>query len=678
MRASQAKPDWSKIRYKKLIFNNFGPFKGKHEINFKLKPEIVGIFHIEGENGTGKSTIVRAFKFLFQGDKAELNLDLRKLVNYHQQKDFDDDTLVDTYVSLTLEVQPEVDLDNDRSSKEPLEVTMTRKISGSLKNLKTDDPKIRIEQDDKDEEYTSEIMETYFTDGIVRFLFYDGEISEDFETLLRSDSPQSVGKKIKEEIVGILGIDNLKTLKEDLVYVHRKIDAEIDLEATKVSSNKYHQEQINNLEEKINYLKKEETKATVELGELKKKKADFETYFKNHKGSQEITVEIGGCQSVIAKYKRDEEESLKDIRTVFDEKASKMLIAPWIRLESKKVKIEEVEKGKELEKIQIWNHKLDNLEKMINSGICETCQSQLSLDKISNFKTMIVEMRSHTQSQKEISNKFNKLTQKREALEKIIINEDLEFFKKSMDKHESVRMKIDEQERKIKDLNDQMRGINIEEVRLKKKDSDINEQHIGIKEKVLATARQERETAELEIDKIRDKLVNISETTKEKKKLATFLSSTIEKAIGLFASEVKNSVEKDANEIFLHLTTSNEFKELKLSSNFALSIKLEHGTEVPLPSMAQNRTLILSLIAALHKNSDLRAPLVMDSAFTGFDEGHKKNILKALHKISTQVILLTFKDELPLSESKNTLGVAIQGQARLKRNEWGNSEIEEV
>lgn len=678
MRVTQAKPNWSKIRYKKLTFVNFGPYRGRHEIDFKLKPGVVGIFHIEGENGIGKSTIVRAFKFLFQGDKAELNLDIKKLVNIHQQKDFESDTTVDTWVALTLEVQPRVDLDNDQYSKEPLEVSITRKLSGSLKNLRIDDPLIRIEQDAQDKEYAEEIMQTYFTDGIVRFLFYDGEISKDFETLLNSDSQQKVGEVIKREIVGILGIENLRTLKTDLQYVHSKIDDEIDRQAEQEVHNKIFVIQSKNYEEKIEYLKKEEFAATTQLIDLRKKKTAFETYFKNHKDAKEITVQIGVHQDLIAGNKKNADAYLEEIRTVFDQYTSKMLITPWIRLESNKVKNEEEKKEKELKKILIRYEHLHNLEKMINSRICETCQSQLSQDKISNFETTINELRSDIQSQKEITDKFNNLTSKRETLEKNILKEDVEFLKKTMHKYESELMKIDELERKIKDLNDQMRGINIEEVRLKKQESDINEQHIGVQEHAREKAIKERETNEHEIEKIRSKYIKINPTTTEKKKLATVLSSIIDKAIGLFASEVKDSVEKDANEIFLALKTSAEFRELKLSSEFALSIELEHGTEVPLPSMAQNRTLILALIAALHKNSDLSAPLVMDSAFTGFDEAHKKNILNALHKISNQVILLTFESELPLSESKSILGARIQGQARLQQTEWGNSRVEEV
>ena len=680
MSVRHAKPDWSKIRYKKLTFKNFGQFRGKHEIDFRLKPEVVGIFHIEGENGTGKSTVVRALKFLFLGEKAELNLDIKKLVNDHEKLAFDSDAEVDTVVTLTLEVMSSVENDQSgrQSSNDPLEVVILRKLSGNTRNLKVESPVLRIEQDTKDQEYTDDIMKTYFSEGIVRFLFYDGEISNDFKTLLESDSPQNIGRAIKDEIVGILGIDMLRGLHQDLRYVKGKIDKDIEREALYNIQNNSVSDSIARLSAELELHKTQEAEAISELRGYKSKKVELETYFKNHKDSKETLAKIDSLKIGINENKEDADTSLDDFKKVFDKMASRMLVTPWVRPKIDEINEDIRELDNEIRMSVIKKDRFDTMEKMIIAGICDTCESKLSPDKISNFKMNIDKIRSDIQSQEKKSKNLNTLINRREGYAGIIVDEGLDVLREKMKSFDKITLKIDAKKNEINKLEEQMRGINNDEIRVKQAEDDTNEQLIGIANDKRNKAISKKQTTEAEIERLRLKLVSINPSTIEKQKLANFLSSTIESAIELFVSEVRESVEKDANAIFLALTTQKEFKELKLDENYVLSIKLENGSEVPLPSMAQKRTLILALISALHKNSDLNAPLVMDSAFTGFGDEYKEKILQTLHQMSNQVILLTFKSELALQRSKEILGGAIQGQARLKQSEWGNSQIEEV
>ena len=83
------------------------------------------------------------------------------------------------------------------------------------------------------------------------------------------------------------------------------------------------------------------------------------------------------------------------------------------------------------------------------------------------------------------------------------------------------------------------------------------------------------------------------------------------------ATDCVGSVEADATELFLQLTTEPEYTGLRINESYGLTILHQDGSEIPVRSAGAEHVVALSLVGALQRNAPLQGPIFIDSPFGG-------------------------------------------------------------
>lgn len=146
------------------------------------------------------------------------------------------------------------------------------------------------------------------------------------------------------------------------------------------------------------------------------------------------------------------------------------------------------------------------------------------------------------------------------------------------------------------------------------------------------------------------------------------LVSATESAVESFANELRDEVEEVGTEIFLSLTSEEDYARLVINEQYGLSIQDRNGRAIPDRSAGAEQVVALSLVGALNRSAVREGPVVMDTPFGRLDVAHRANILKFLPTMGLQVILLVQSGEIDAQRDLTHLGGSIGRQYRLVRD----------
>ena len=143
-----------------------------------------------------------------------------------------------------------------------------------------------------------------------------------------------------------------------------------------------------------------------------------------------------------------------------------------------------------------------------------------------------------------------------------------------------------------------------------------------------------------------------------------------------YREKLKKNVEKDATDLFVHLSSDKDYVALRIHDNYGLSIVHSSGILVPGRSSGFEHVVALSLIGALHKNAPLQGPIIMDSPFGRLDPTHKKNIVKYLPEMAAQSMLLAYTGEIDAQVARSALAGHLLREYKLIRISSMHTRIE--
>lgn len=158
--------------------------------------------------------------------------------------------------------------------------------------------------------------------------------------------------------------------------------------------------------------------------------------------------------------------------------------------------------------------------------------------------------------------------------------------------------------------------------------------------------------------------------------LSEEIMDIFEKGIDVYRDRLKQNVEKDASEIFVHLSSDKDYIGLQINDGYGLSIKHRDGMLVPGRSSGFEHIVALSLIGALHHNAPLQGPILMDSPFGRLDPTHKRNIVQELPRMAEQAMLLAYTDEIDAQVARGALGGSLLREYWLVRVSSMHTRIE--
>ena len=667
------------IRY--ITLENFRQFSGTHTINFSTDPDKKATLII-AQNGTGKTTLLESFSWIFYG-----TCNLKSIVN---------SKLKETMRPYTdLKIRGEVGLTHlgkeytikryTTMSKSNVQVKLDysifsiemRETDGTLKEYRGTEAKILI----------NEIVPK----GLFPYFFFKGESIERIGRDI-SEGKNSKNSEFVKAIKGMLGFDYLYTEKEDLLKVQKQYETEL--------ANNNADEELRKIQQKYNQAKADIAKYE---GELKQIAEDLRSFESQRKEISDEILKSGDVsekqrESIkLAKEIKDIEDEIAEIKKEIFNKFSTQgykLLAQSLIIES----IEMLQKHGDIDK-GIPGLDAKAVEYMLSRG---TCICGCDLKKNPDHYNALVDLKKYLPPNNlgaEITS-FNRVG-------RIYANGGDDYYSDLVSLRKRLHDRNTKHEEKVKTLSEINEIIKNYPDMTKKKEREqeliglINDRtrKQGIAETYLKQANDALSSAEKEKS-------NYSVVDSHIKKLeecdyqVTWLITRLSNFLNRKEREKRQELQEAINEIFLEIFDI----DIKIELDNDYGIKLKSGENTSLSdfenSTSQDAIMAFSFIGGIIKlarnkttgasgdgqnidneteDAELEVepyPLVMDAPSSSFDIERIANFCKIMPNIAEQVIFF-IKDTDGLYV-KNNLRTVIGKEYVMNKISNSETEFEEV
>ncbi|TQI67888.1 AAA family ATPase [Clostridium sp. KNHs216] len=667
------------MRFKKLTVANFGPFKDTEVVDFTKAD---GVSIIWGDNGRGKTSLLNAFNFVLFNIVRDRNGKIDNFISYINIEGFKEGNY--TYrVSL--------DIANGTESYKVTRnlvlehgVTVPQINSDVRTTLSVSHNGIIVDKDTGEH-----IIMSLITPEVSRFFLFDGELLEEYETLLDENSP--TGGSIKGAIEQILGLPvltygfaDVKTARDKIATTATRIaqnDANTKIYATSIVD--YEAEKIKQEEDRDRLIRKRddllakkkqiqaEIDSTQKLRDLVARRTNIETA-------------ISGLEQQVVYLRAEVVELLKG--------SWKWMFTPTVQEVVDEID-SDISELKEKEVVASAQDKtIAYIQQAIDEVFCPVCDHEATEAEKVKLQGKIDFIRNRTvgltsDEKKKLGADKSRLTALRSYLGTQDRGEDVlrkcntinDLLVKISDKqeHELVDVKAE-----IKDLIES--GGNEDAVAQIMKRAEDCGRELQITEDGIKAENAVIDDLATKIEKTNRKLIQVSQNRDVKlagkrKDFASSVASIFEQGIITYREKLRRNVECDATKIFQAMNTEDDYDRLEINDNYGLAIVLKSSGElVPKSSAGWIHMVAFALIGALHKNAPFEGPVIMDSPFNRMSTKNTANMVKALPLISKQVLLLPLPGEIDDQRTRQDIGDSIIQEKELIRISATHSKIKEL
>lgn len=201
-------------------------------------------------------------------------------------------------------------------------------------------------------------------------------------------------------------------------------------------------------------------------------------------------------------------------------------------------------------------------------------------------------------------------------------------------------------------LREVLENVPLGEVPNAQRERDQAQQELGRLGRALEDASRDRTEILERLQRARDEIRRSGQGPGQRSKLsraidlAENLRRIFATAKGRFRDDLRSAVEASAIEVFRQLTSEPEFASLRINNSYGLEILNSQGEVVTGRSAGQEQVVALALIAALNRNAQRQAPVIMDTPFGRLDPMHRANVLRFIPQLAEQVFLLVHGGEV--------------------------------
>ena len=511
-----------------IDIDNFGPYKDHVKVNFSTKN---GVTLVWGNNGKGKTSLIRAIKYVLYNDIPEYanessksifintNIEAREDHNYgfSVKLDFSDEG--DNY-ELTRSCKPQGD-DVVPEYNNCYENTTFLRKNGKFQTPAE----------------TEHILSSLMPKGVSRFFVFDGELLKEYEELLIDGNEAD---KIKQSIENILGLPIISNSARDIANIENDYNNKVAKEAKKHEKTKKIGEEIDRYNSDLQQQNKDLKEVNLEIEKLEKEKSELDAESKKNSKYHEWIQQIKSKEEIVKTHNDDIKEKIEQIKLITND-IWKSICNPKIidALNSAKEEIKKLEDEKNNN--VVTSEILSYMKEAYHTGECSICgSSKFSLETKEKLSTKI----------KEYENKIKVITpedEKRLDYLKSIVVPKLtnKQFESKKDTLELLESQIDELKIKKTNLLDAIKDIR----------KNVNNYEEAVKSD----------------DEIVNKLVNNKESMKIQKEARDKINKTI--------SELQEKINECKAQIKKLPGNSKDFEILQKQSEFChnLSSLFESG-----------------------------------------------------------------------------------------------------
>jgi len=639
------------LQIKALHVTDFGPFKGRQSVRLSDK-DGVSVFY--GENMRGKTSLLNAIRFAFSGKiigRGGRPASLHKVGNWERVSE----------------------------GKYGFEVELEFRHDGhDFSLIRSCRPRPGVEAPMGDDDYTVEFyltrdgdvlgppqaeaeLQRILPEQIARFFLFDGELLQEYEDLLSSES--DMGRRISEAIERILGVPVLTNARASLLRAKEKAEKRVALAAQGDQKTRELGNQLGDLHDQREVLNADLVRLERDLEVLRATKASLEEAMRKRERIAALLDKRDALERAIGDLELRAADKRRQIGEAMASAWCALLIAP-IRISLAQMKKRETELQTAIARAEVLRILATD-----DQAECPTCLQQISAQARWRVQEALERQRDLAGGAAE--HEVTALRRRLEALSQHAEAANPTALRLLWDSLEEAERDLYGKRSERDELKRQLEDVDEEALRKIRSDFESTIRQIDAVERGIADTRRQIDDNKKFAENIQrrlDKLAGANfDDERRRRELCADLHQLFDEAVRVYREQLRKRVEADATRHFRALTTEQDYARLRINDSYGLTIVHKDGTDVPVRSAGAEHVVALSLIGALQNNAPLRGPIIIDSPFGRLDEGHTTNIVRALPSMARQIVLLVYEDELPPKLARGELRGKLRGEWSLAR-----------
>jgi len=622
-----------------LWMTNFMPYKGEHKIDFPSEPNL-NVMVVFGDNMRGKTSLLNALRWVFYGRAYGRHLHeipAHKLLNSEAASEGD----------FTMEVRVRYEADGHQYD---LRRRMSRKDHVAVPSRQEDmSVDCSLQKDSiivAGNQVETEINR-YAPEQVSRFFLFDGELLEEYETLLIEGSEQ--GQRIKEAIEQVLGVPTLINGRHEAATLLKGAVKQQTKDLQQMQGVTQQAERQGALQDKEAAQERDLEKLTARLKATKDER-------------EELDDELAKVESVFRAQTLDDELAKRQAEIVArqDEIALERMgyaKAAWLEIIQPKLKIKRDQLIDEQERISKESRekdrldtKIDDMAKLLSEAECPTCGQALAPERRARIEAQMAEIKANAQAIETDKESMERVYADMRDIGKLTASgagATLRQLAKEERKLSVELTKIDNEREKI---DEQIRGYDTEAIASRRRLRDSLVKQEGAVEREIIDAEKDLKKTRDDLAMVSRMIANLPQARARRSTAKVAMCQALERvfsgSVERLREDLRRKVEAKATEAFSCLTTQKKYSGLSINENYGLTIIDENGSPVGLRSAGAEQIVALSLIDGLARTGRAAGPVVMDTPFGRLDPKHRGNILAYLPNTAGQLILLVHEGEL--------------------------------
>lgn len=654
-----------------LTAKNFMPYFGDLEIRFPQDRDR-NVLVVLGDNMRGKTSLLNAVRWSFYGvalGRHSREIALKDLVN--REAASQGDWTVESCIKFEAGGH-QYEL-RRRASKRAYVSVPTRsqdfEVSRALKrdDIVISDHLVDMELNRLAPEQTS------------RFFLFDGELLQEYESLLMEGSEQ--GRRIKEAIEQALGVPTLIRGREDARTLLKAAQKQQNSEIAKVAGLERQAARQAELQAKIAAREADIEKLKQRLKETRTQRDDLDDFINGTDAVHQAKVRLTAKEGLLENALRRQRE-LEDQRLLLLRDAWRDVLRPHLSLKREHLQQQYSQINEKFAARSNLQARVEQLKASVEEAICASCGQPVNEEQRIRNSQELGRLEAQLAGAFLDMDRFLSFSAQMKDLDKLLRpgpSESLLHVQREL-----VKLSVEQTqlENEIESLRDQVRGHDTADIARKRAHRDGLIREEGRLESSMdeATSLLDKDNRELQMLSRALEGNPQARTARSSAmvRLADELERSFSASISRLREDLKVQVEHLATVAFKQLTTQSKYSRLKINDNYGLAIVDELGQEVSLRSAGAEQIVALALIDGLARAGRSPGPVIMDTPFGRLDPKHRLNIMRYLPANHEQIVLLVHEGEFSMASDMPAIGSRIGSVYEIKEVNPRHSRLERV
>lgn len=622
-----------------LKMQNFMPYKGNVEIDFPID-EQKNVMVIFGDNMRGKTSFLNAIRWGFYGKamgRHSSPIPLHEMLNREASAAGD----------WTMEVSIQFEDDGcdyqlvRRAAKRDYVSIPERESDYAVEAyLKKNGTPVLADQ------VVAEVNRIV-PEQVSRFFLFDGELLQEYETLLIQDNEQ--GRQIKEAIEQVLGVPSVLNGEGDLAHILKGARKQQRRELAHVEGLEYQAKKQEDLLSKQETAESDARALTEQLEQIRSTLNQLEDEIEASEKIHEAKVQMDAKSSDLKVIHADLDQKRIEKQSLLKD-GWRDLLEVKVQAHVRELQRKEDELRNRLRSQYGTDQRIKHLTSLVSTEVCPTCEQTVPNERREQIAAELGQLEVAQTHRKDVEEDLASISSRVRALINIRgTNLRVRLSQNLADSHR-LEVRATKTENEIERLQEELKGHDTVEGERKRAQRDqwLREENT-LQNKIDENSRL--------LDQIRSELSALHHTihgqakaraqkSTQKAEICMSIESIFSKSVDSLRDRLKHVVEKHATEAFKELTTQKAYSALRITDNYGLNIIDENGDVVTVRSAGAEQIVALSLIDGLNQTGKGNVPVVMDTPFGRLDLQHRDNILQYLPKSTSQFVLLVHSGEV--------------------------------